>query len=58
MNHLIGIRYGLKGNNRKLSTFSHQTDVIGLSVSTDNLVQGGYFGHLVWTSNAKHPRRI
>ncbi len=27
----IGIRYGLKGYNRKSSTFSLQTDVVGLS---------------------------
>ena len=29
----IGIRYGLKGYKRKSSTFSLQTDVVGLSVS-------------------------
>lgn len=27
----IGIRYGLKGYKRKTSTFSLQTDVVGLS---------------------------
>ena len=28
----IGIRKGLKGYTRKSSTFSHQADVVGLSV--------------------------
>ena len=40
----IRIRLGLKGYTRKSSTFSLQTDVVGLSVYIDNLVQGGYFG--------------
>ena len=44
-NH-IGIRTGFKGYTRKSSTFSLQTDVVGLSVFIDNLVRGGYFGQI------------
>ena len=39
----IRIRHGLKGYTRKSSTFSLQTDVVGLSAFIDIWVQDGYF---------------
>jgi len=39
----IRIRLGLKGYTRKSSTFSLQTDVVGLSAFIDIWARGGYF---------------
>ena len=39
----IGIRHGLKGYTRRSSTFSLQTDVVGLSAFIDIWARDGYF---------------